>query len=412
VDPFGYVQTLRAAAGGRKKRGTDMLKVLANQGFTAVRGAGGFVSFAGEGADIVHRSYIYAPGVDPKEKYKLAARMLNFPNNAPLSPEPWVPREVTNYISFNWKMKEAFEYSKTLVDEVAGAPVFEDVLESLEKDPEGPRVNLRQGLVQHLGERASFIADYRLPIGPTSERWLVAFEVKDPATVARTLDKAMEADPSAKKHVVGSHTVWEITEEQAAAEVEELNVAGGGFGQFGEEEMEEEEERAPLLEHAAFTVAEGRLMAASHLDFIEQILTRSGGQQALDQTKDFVMVENALTKIGAGVDSVRFFARTDKSYHPTYELVRQGKMPESKTLFANLLNRLLGPEEQGVMREQQIKGDKMPDFEKIRGYFGPAGIYIHSEDDGWLVAGCVLRKPEGGTEAAGPVVSRRGNDLR
>ncbi len=412
VEPFGYVETLRASAGGRKKRGTDLLKVLANQGFSAIQGLGGFVEFATGENEILHRTSIYAPPVNSTgERYNMAARMLNFPNSQDVAPPAWIPHQTTNYLTLRVKMQEAFEYSKTLVDEVAGAPVFEDIMDSLKNDPNGPRVDIRQGLVRHLGERAMFFTDYRLPISTTSERWLLALEVKDPAAVKATLDKAMQADPDAKKREIGELTVWEIIEQQAPAEVEELDIAGAGFGEF-EEEEEEEEDTGPLLSHAAFTVGFGQLLVASHVDFIEEVVNRSAGQQTLDNTKDFVMVNHALTKIGAGQDAVRYFTRTDKEYQTTYELIRTGKMPESETLLGSALNRLFGPDEKGVLREQQIRGDKMPDYGKVRAFLGPAGLYVQSEDTGWFVAGCLLKKPTDGMEAAGPMVSRRGNERR
>jgi hypothetical protein len=119
-----------------------------------------------------------------------------------------------------------------------------------------------------------------------------------------------------------------------------------------------------------------------------------------------------LTKIGAGQDAVRYFTRTDKEYHTTYELIKTGKMPESETLLGSVLNRAFGPDEKGVLREQQIRGDKMPDYEKVRVYLGPAGLFVQSEDNGWFVAGCLLKKPADGLESAGPMVSRRGDERR
>ena len=122
VEPFGYVETLRASAGGRKKRGTDLLKVLANQGFSAIKGLGGFVQFATAENELLHRTFVYAPPVNSSgEKYNLAARMLKFPNSEDLAPPGWMPHQTTNYLTLHWKMQEAFEHSKTLVDEVAGA---------------------------------------------------------------------------------------------------------------------------------------------------------------------------------------------------------------------------------------------------------------------------------------------------
>ena len=388
VEPFGYVQATRAAAGGRRRRGTDMITVLANQGFSAVQGIGGHVNFSVDGQDLLHRTYVYAPPTSQTEqRYELAARMLDFPNQSELSPEPWIPGGVATYLSFHWNMKDAFEYSKSLVDEVAGAPVFEDILESLERDPNGPQINVRQGLVQHLGDRVVFFADYRLPITIDSERWAIAFQVTGPAVVAKTLDQAMEADPDATLRLIDKQRVWEIQREFDEMEFEELDIAGVGFGGFDEED---EEEPAPLLENAAMTVVHGYLLVASHLDFMEEILQTQNEAAHLAETEDFQRVQRRLAALDAGIGSGRFFSRTDRAYHTTYELIREGQMPESKTMLGVVLNRMLGPEERGVVRDQRIPGQRLPEFDEIRHYFGPAGIYVASEDHGWYICGCIL----------------------
>ena len=85
-------------------------------------------------------------------------------------------------------------------------------------------------------------------------------------------------------------------------------------------------------------------------------------ESSLGKEPDYLAVNEVLTKIGAGRSSFRFFARTDNAYHPTYELLRQGKMPEAETIFGALLNRWFAPDEEGVIREQQIDGKKLPDF--------------------------------------------------
>jgi hypothetical protein len=67
-------------------------------------------------------------------------------------------------------------------------------------------------------------------------------------------------------------------------------------------------------------------------------------------------------------------------------------MPESETMLGRLLNRMLGPEEEGVLREQELDGSKMPDFQIVRRYLGPHGLYVRSHDEGWFVQGCLLTK--------------------
>ena len=398
VEPFGYLETTRAAAGGRKERGTDMLKVLRNQGFDAIKGLGGFVSFSVDDNETQHGTFIYAPPVvsKPGEKYKLAARMLDFPESKELTPQAWVPEKVTNYITLYWEMAKAFESAKTLVDESAGAEVFEDVLDSLKNDESGPQIDVRKDLIQQLGKRVTFFADYRLPISPTCERWCVGFEVQNASVVARTLAKAMEADPDASKRILvlgeSKQTIWEISREEEEEGGLEIEIGGPGFGEF--EEEEEEGQAPPMLDHAAFTVIHGQLLITSHYDFMVEILKEAGKRPPLDKAKEYVRVAAALKKLGAGQNAFAFFTRTDKAYHVTYEMIRTGKMPEAKSLFGGLLNQMMGPDEKGVLREQQIDGAKMPDYEKIRKYLGPAGAFVDSESDGWFVTGCLLKKEE------------------
>ena len=89
------------------------------------------------------------------------------------------------------------------------------------------------------------------------------------------------------------------------------------------------------------------------------------------------------------------FVRTDEAFRPTYELIRQGRMPESETMFGKFLNRMLTTEvekEEGVLRKQRLDGSGLPNFEMVRRYFGPAGRVLRSDKDGWLLTGTVLHK--------------------
>ena len=397
VEPFGYVEVARAYAGGRRKRGMDLLKVLAHQGFTAIQGLGGLVALSTDEHEILHRSFVYAPPVKRADgdkaqgRFNLAANMLDFPNKALSEPPSWVPADVATYMTFSWRMKEAFEHSKSLVNEIAGDDVFEDVLRSIETDPSGPQINIRRQLVAHLAERATVIADYREPITTQCERIMLAIELTNPPAVQRAIDKAMESDPTAKRRVYHDHVIWEILNEDPE-EIETLKIDEPTFG-FGFDEPEPVEEEEPFMPNSAITVAHGQLLIGSHVDYIVSILEQAPDSIGLERSGDFAQVQRALDRLGAGADSFRFFSRTEQTYHPTYELIRQGKMPESETLLGQLLNRILGPEEEGATpREQLIDSKNMPSFEAVRKYLGPSGAFVHSEQDGWTVSGCLLKK--------------------
>ncbi|MCA9150045.1 MAG: hypothetical protein KDA92_12120, partial [Planctomycetales bacterium] len=104
-------------------------------------------------------------------------------------------------------------------------------------------------------------------------------------------------------------------------------------------------------------------------------------------------------------DSLRSFGRTDESYRPNYELIRQNKMPESESLLGRVLNRMLGPDDETVLRKQNIDGSKLPDFQVVRRYLGPTGMFMRSEKDGWYVAGVLLNKEDAYVEEAASTAS-------
>ena len=405
VDPFGYAHAVRAAAAGRRKRGADLLKVLPNQGFDAVKGVGGYVFFATGDQEVLHRAMVYAPPVQEtgdgsrNTRYVKAARMLDFPNREALPPQDFVSRDLGSYFTFSWNMIDAFEYSKTLVNELLGGgkedDLMEEIIVGLAKDKDGPQVDLRKELIAHLAERVSVITDCRRPITPESERLMFAVALTDPEAVRVTIEKAFKTEEAVKREFEG-HVIWEVVQDDEPVEVEELQIDSGVFDPFGQsgtpEVVEEEEEETRILPNSAITVAHNHLIVASHVDFIVEMLERPLGTDLLTSAADYQQVQDALEKIGAGESSFRFFARTDETYRPTYELIRQGKMPESKTLLGKVLNKLLGPDEEGILREQQIDGSKMPDFDAVRRYLGPSGMYVQSLENGWYVAGCLLSK--------------------
>ena len=44
------------------------------------------------------------------------------------------------------------------------------------------------------------------------------------------------------------------------------------------------------------------------------------------------------------------------------------------------------------LREQQIDARKLPEYQMVRRYLGPAGMFVVSHEDGWSITGCFLSK--------------------
>ena len=141
--PLGYAEAARAATpADRRRKGKSVLEVLRNQGVGAVKGVGGYLDFAAEGYEMVHRTAVYAP-----LPYEKSMKMLVLPNGDDLAPQPWVPRDIATYTTLYFDIANAFEHFGSLFDELFGEGergAWEDIKQSLKDDPSGPQIDLRR----------------------------------------------------------------------------------------------------------------------------------------------------------------------------------------------------------------------------------------------------------------------------
>ena len=409
VDPFDYMrlrQTEQLAFGEREpRRGRDMIDVYADEGFDAIQGVGGWVNFSESGHEVLHRTFVYAPAVnrmakDPttvarlkiekkmseipegvtyagpeNNKYLLGARMMHFFNGAKLKTLDWVPDDVASQMAFHWHMQRAFKYSETLVnaysDDVKNQEVWWGTIDSIRDDDDGPKTDIRKDIVMQMGTRATNITQYVQPIDVDSEESAVAMEITgDADTVSAALDKMMANDSDAKKRTVSERTIWEIVPPPPAA-------VGAA------------EESQP----ASYMVAYGHLFRATHAGILKRLATMPAKQ--LSAAKDLAEVNAALDELSGGKESFRYFDRLDQSQELNWELIRQGKFPQSNSMLADMAARSQGfdpADPETKERDQQIDGTNLPEFEFAKPFLGPSGFYVETVDDGWLVTGAVLTK--------------------
>jgi len=175
------------------------------------------------------------------------------------------------YAAVNINTKNAFENSKTQVNQIVGDEVFEDVLESIKTDENGPQIDIRKDLIAFLGDRVTIISDLQVPITPKSERLLFGVEAKDEAHLTKVIRSWMETDPDTRKREIAGHVVWEIVDEQA--ELPMITIENSPLDNEAPKDGEEEEEERTLPPNSAVTVAHGQLFVATHIDILTKVLT-------------------------------------------------------------------------------------------------------------------------------------------
>lgn len=393
IEPFGFVFAERTLRQRTRTREQDLVKILYDNGFSAVQGAGGYVNQLVEGhVEFLVRTAVYAPAAKGKEndplRWNLSMRMMQFPNGPVTEPASWVPRIVASYSTMNVNLAAAFDNVGPLFDAIQEhEDAWKNTLDAWSNDSFGPQVDVRKDFIGNLTNRVSVITSYDTPINENSERSVFAIEAKNEAALTKTLEKWMKNEHDIKRHEVGQYVIWERNPQAAPQDV----VIPGFETVRSNKATKNDRER--VLPNAAVTVALGHLMMASDVGYLTEILGGFAQRDRLASSADYQQLTELLTKLAPGDRSGWAFGRGDEEVRPMYELVRQNRMPESKSMMGKLLNNFLTSEadrKAGKPRQQKVDGALLPDFEAVRRYFGPHGRVVRSDQDGWFITGAIL----------------------
>lgn len=320
-------------------------------------------------------------------------RMMQFINAAPVEPQSWVPRMVANYMSVNIDLAAAFDNLGPLFDAIQEhEDAWKNTLEGWANDQYGPQVDVRKEFIENLNNRVSVITSYDTPITPESERSLFAIEAKNEAALAKTLDKWMKNERDIVRHEVanGQFVIYERTRKANVVEQPEIEVPG--FSK-STKNANPKKERERVLPNSAVTVALGHLMLASDINYLTAVLEGFGQNDRLASSADYRQLVDVLAKLAPGEQCAWGFGRGDEEVRPMFELIRQNRMPESKSMMGKLLNNLLTTDadrKAGTPRKQQVDGANLPDFESVRRYFGPHARAVRADKDGWVITEAVM----------------------
>jgi hypothetical protein len=400
IEPFGFIFAERTLRQSSRRKGQDFAKILYENGFDAIQGVGGYVNQLVEGhIEFLVRTSIYAPAVKGKEndplRWNLSMRMMQFPNGPAVDPQSWVPRMVASYTTMNLSLADAFDNVGPLFDAIQEhEDAWKNTLEGWSTDPYGPQVDVRKDFINNLTNRVSVITAYDTPITENSERSVFAIEAKDEQALAKTLEKWMKNERDVQRREVGQYVIWERTAKANAAKELEVEVPGFKTVRSGKSGVQKKD-RERVIPNSAITVALGHLMMASDTNYLTEVLEGFAQRDRLASSADYSQMVDAMNKVAPGERSAWGFGRGDEEVRPMFELIRQNRMPESKSMMGKLLNNILTTEadrKAGTPRKQRVDGANLPEFEAVRRYFGPHARVVRSDKDGWFITGAVLNK--------------------
>jgi len=401
VNPLGMVKLLREVGGRPKKNQPDILKLLTDQGFGAVRCITGNLNFASEQHDMVHNGFIKL-----EQPIEEPVKILTFPNVKTFDVPSWLSTGSAAVTAFSWDLQEAFPRFKYLVDSYVNSPgTFDSMIDGIKTDIQGPQIDIVKEVLPLLTSQFFIVTEVTEPITPVSKRSLVAVKLNDPeGKFAEIVDRYGSNEPQGQPLDVPDtkYRIWSFLNETDDVEVEldfaagtkKSNTAKEEAKEQGKEEaeMEEDDAEEPLLDQWAISVVDGYFLFASDAELLMETIERvKANDQSLFKEPDVARANGVIQELlGEDSHSLMQIDRTDKSFEMQYELFREGQLSASRSVAAAVLDRILDPKKKNKDKQQKINGNALPPFSEIRSYFMPAGTVSTTSSDGWLIQSFIL----------------------
>ena len=382
VQPIGFGKLLRSVSGKQAKSQVDILKLLEGQGFDRILCAAGSVQLNKPDLDMHHQGFILR-----EEELPTSVQILDFPNQEQLVPPSWISVNSAGVLGFSWNFSDAFPKFKGIVDAYIGDEQFDEILDGIKRDPNGPQIDIKQELLPYIGTEFFAISEIVEPITPESKRSLICIKLKDPDNkLSGVLNRYSKSEPGASTEDIGEYRIWKFSNEEEEEEIIEFNqVPGQG--------KEEEEEEKPLLNEWAVSIVDGYFVFASNPETLTKVIANAQNKdiQGEFERLEAVQAVRAMQKklVHGNGFSFSEVDLADRSFEMQYELFRQGILPQSRSLLALVLERILNTDKS---KAQELQGNKLPPFDQVKQFFTPTGMVIRTEKDGWGIDGFILGK--------------------
>jgi hypothetical protein len=384
VRPIGFAKLLRSISGKPIKNQADILLILDREGFGDLECLAGNVQISTDTFDFFHHGYLIA-----KQPPAKAVQILDFPNLQKLETPEWINKETASVLSLSWNIKDAFPKFQTIVDALVGPGTFEGMIEGIRDDPQGPQIDIFKEVLPYLSTELYVITEIVKPISPDSKQSMVVLRLNDPTTkLPKVLDRYGKGEPDSKPIDFEGTRIWSF-ENKPETEIE-LDFGGG------KDTKKKPAEEEPLLDKWAITIFGEYFIFASDVETIKEAIQRGKNpamKSLFEKESDVAKVVEMLGDVDGGEGkSMVQITRSDRAFEMQYELFRQGLLPQSRSMMATIMDKILKPKNGGQPEIQKLNGANLPPFAKIQHYFTASGGVVRTEKDGWSVQSFIMKK--------------------
>jgi len=349
VSPVEILKKLMAAERGTAGQPLEqVLTIIATLGVDSFRGIGGTYALADGEYDSITRGLVY---LEPPVKGLL--NVFQFPARSQTPPK-WVSSRVASYNGINWDLEKAYTAIESIVDGFQGAGTVSRLLDQLAQNPATGNLHAKKDFLDHLSGKFHIVSDFTDPDNLLTQRYLIAFDVKNTAAMKTTLAKVanLPGFPGKTREFQG----------EALYEVTSPGVAAHGDANDDEEQSDDNDSQPATLEArtVGFTVTEGCLMFASNVTLLEQVLRGVGDQEQLVNSPSY----QATAEKFPSQTSLIGFQKQDLQIRALYQMLQSSQ-------FAPLLG-----------TDNKLDFSKLPPYETIQKFLTPVGTYMQPDDRG------------------------------
>jgi hypothetical protein len=299
------------------------------------------------------------------------------------TPQPWVPDDIENYITWNWDVEGFFAKLTALVDKFYYPGGFEERIDKNVSQQLG--IDFRTEVIDQLAGRFTWLTAYNQPAKFNGQRNLFCAQVKDEAAAEETLNRVVakfseqfERREFGKAHYFALKPQW----------LEDMP-----------------EEQRPF--EPAIAVFDGYLFMSYSCQLMERaIATRDGTQPALADSIEYKLTTSKLLRESTGTTPVMVsFSRFEASLRNWYSVLKSDetrlKLDEWGTGPPPAENE--GDEEAQEPRRPNrffaalaecLEEEELPPFDELVKYTAPGGGVIYDTDTGIHAMSFTLRREE------------------
>ncbi len=292
-------------------------------------------------------------------------------------PEPWVPHDATFYTSTSWDVQKMLDEFVTIFESFNGEGSFaEDVEEEIMDEFD---IDFRTNLIDQLEGRLTFVQWVGEEVAVNGQTFGLGAEINDHDEFMKVLDA--------------------IRDKADDDNIEEVDHKGITFWQMATDQIEKQRERMRESEFGppvtvripqfCWGIIDNHFLLSDSPDFFKlAIETTRGKEPSLLDSDEYQKINRQMTRLlGTDVPGAVMISRPADTFKMFFELAQN----EDTRGF---LDEMADDNDYAKGVRDAIENNPLPDFEDIRKYFQPSGMYFTNDDTGYHMLGFQMKSDD------------------